>query len=74
MRNLLNFVVRNGCLIDEYKDFKQIIRRLIEVKISKDNSLDEIELTKLDVYACIKYLDDKSLSLVFRNEEKSILN
>ncbi|HDL6942160.1 TPA: SIR2 family protein [Yersinia enterocolitica] len=73
LRNLLNFVVRNGCLIDEYKDFKQIIRRLIEVKISKDNSLDEIELTKLDVYACIKYLDDKSLSLVFRNEEKKYL-
>ncbi|WP_410968445.1 hypothetical protein, partial [Salmonella sp. SAL04281] len=62
--NLIIFVVKNGCLIDVYKEFKDVIRKFIEIKIIKDSDKDEISLTRLELYSCIKYIDNKTLSLI----------
>ncbi len=71
--NLIIFVLKNGCLIDVYKEFKDVIRKFIEIKIIKDASKSELFLTKLELYSCIKYIDDKTLSLLLRKEDKKLL-
>ncbi|EJV2006669.1 hypothetical protein N6J29_004702, partial [Escherichia coli] len=72
--NLIIFVVKNGCLIDVYKEFKDVIRKFIEIKIIKDSDKDEISLTRLELYSCIKYIDNKTLSLILRKEDKKLLS
>lgn len=71
--NLIIFVLKNGCLIDVYKEFKDIIRKFIEIKIIKYSDKRELILTKLELYSCIKYIDDKTLSLILRKEDKKLL-
>ncbi|ELN1676025.1 hypothetical protein Q1G96_003918, partial [Salmonella enterica subsp. enterica serovar Uganda] len=71
--NLIIFVLKNGCLIDVYKEFKDIIRKFIEIKIIKDSDKSEISLTKLELYSCIKYVDNKTLSLILKKEDKKLL-
>lgn len=68
--NLIIFVLKNGCLIDVYKEFKDVIRKVIEIKIVKNSGKNELYLTKLELYSCIKYIDEKTLTLLLRKEDK----
>ncbi|HHZ7489332.1 TPA: SIR2 family protein [Citrobacter freundii] len=68
--NLIIFVLKNGCLIDVYKEFKDVIRKVIEIKIIKNSGKNELYLTKLELYSCIKYIDEKTLTLLLRKEDK----
>ncbi|EPF6994200.1 SIR2 family protein [Salmonella enterica subsp. enterica serovar Poona] len=68
--NLIIFVLKNGCLIDVYKEFKEVIRKVIEIKIIKNAGKNELSLTKLELYSCIKYIDEKTLTLLLRKEDK----
>ncbi|ECU9463890.1 hypothetical protein CKH02_21105, partial [Salmonella enterica subsp. enterica serovar Bareilly] len=68
--NLIIFVLKNGCLIDVYKEFKDVIRKVIEIKIIKNAGKNELSLTKLELYSCIKYIDEKTLTLLLRKEDK----
>ncbi|ENW0966159.1 SIR2 family protein [Salmonella enterica] len=68
--NLIIFVLKNGCLIDVYKEFKDVIRKVIEIKIIKNAGKNELSLTKLELYSCIKYIDEKTLTLILRKEDK----
>ncbi|WP_240346832.1 SIR2 family NAD-dependent protein deacylase [Pectobacterium brasiliense] len=68
--NLIIFVLKNGCLIDVYKEFKDVIRKVIEIKIIKNAGKGELSLTKLELYSCIKYIDEKTLALLLRKEDK----
>ncbi|HEG0621627.1 TPA: SIR2 family protein [Yersinia enterocolitica] len=68
LKNLINFIHNNGCLIDIYTDFKHVVRKLIEVKIASNIKNSEINLSKIDIYSCIKYIDLKSLKIIFRKE------
>ncbi|EBJ0905505.1 SIR2 family protein [Salmonella enterica] len=68
--NLIIFVLKNGCLIDVYKEFKEVIRKVIEIKIIKNAGKNELSLTKLELYSCIKYIDKKTLTLLLRKEDK----
>lgn len=68
--NLIIFVLKNGCLIDIYKEFKDVIRKVIEIKIIKNAGKNELSLTKLELYSCIKYIDEKTLTLLLRKEDK----
>ncbi|EEP8162568.1 hypothetical protein HCM42_005049 [Salmonella enterica subsp. enterica] len=68
--NLIIFVLKNGCLIDVYKEFKDVIRKVIEIKIIKNAGKNDLSLTKLELYSCIKYIDEKTLTLLLRKEDK----
>ncbi|ECZ8149673.1 hypothetical protein F8601_14800 [Salmonella enterica] len=68
--NLIIFVLKNGCLIDVYKEFKDVIRKVIEIKIIKNAGKNELSLTKLELYSCIKYINEKTLTLLLRKEDK----
>lgn len=71
LKNLINFITGNGCLIDIYLDFKHLVRKLIEIKIANSSKMIFIELNKTDIYSCIRYLDKKTLKIIFRKEDKS---
>lgn len=71
--NLIIFVLKNGCLIDVYKEFKDVIRKVIEIKIIKNAGKNELSLTKLELYSCIKYIDEKTLTLLLRKEDKKLI-
>ena len=71
LKNLINFSSINGCLIDAYLDFKHLVRKLLEVKIANDSKNGFIELSKVEIYACIRYLDIKTLRIIFKREDKS---
>lgn len=68
LKNLINFTNKNGCLIDIYTDYKYVIRKLIEVKISSNIKNIELNLNKIEIYSCIKYMDLKSLNVIFKKE------
>lgn len=74
LENLMIFILKNGCLVDIYKEFKDIIRKVIEIKIIRMNTTTELPLTKLEVYACIKYIDNKTLSFIFRKDDGHSIN
>ncbi|HEB7434848.1 TPA: hypothetical protein R0658_004512, partial [Salmonella enterica subsp. enterica serovar Hvittingfoss] len=38
-----------------------------------DSDKSEISLTKLELYSCIKYVDNKTLSLILKKEDKKLL-
>ncbi|CNL10140.1 usg protein [Yersinia intermedia] len=69
--NLMVFVLKNGCLIDVYREFRDVIRKFIEIKIVKNNCKNELFLTKLELYSCIKHIDSKTLSLIFKKEDNA---
>lgn len=62
LRNVMLFILKNGCLIDVYKEFKDIARKFIEVKFIKNRPDNEVLLDRLDLYVCIKYFDNKILT------------
>ncbi|EJD1297245.1 hypothetical protein M1J92_003801, partial [Salmonella enterica] len=49
---------------------KDVIRKVIEIKIIKNAGKNELSLTKLELYSCIKYVDEKTLTLLLRKEDK----
>lgn len=73
LRNLMHFVLSNGCLIDEYIEFKHLILKFIQIKITKQKSEGNITLNRVELFSCIKYLKNDRLSSLFNRHEKSPL-
>ncbi|WP_456311485.1 SIR2 family protein [Serratia proteamaculans] len=71
LKNLINFTNLNGCLIDVYSDFKYLVRKLLEVKIAKNSKQEFIELSKVELYSCIRYLDIKTLKIIFKKDDRT---
>lgn len=71
LKNLIKFSIVNGCLIDVYLDFKHLVRKLLEVKIANNSKSFFVELSKVEIYSCIRYLDIKTLKIIFKKEGKS---
>lgn len=69
--NLLIFNLKNGCLIDAYKEFKDVIRKFIEIKIIKGLENNELKLTRLELYSCIRYIENKNLYFIFTTNDKT---
>lgn len=68
--NIINFIIKNGCLLDEYKEFRYAISKFIELKIIKQYKNNHLELTKVELYSCIKYLKNKELVKLMKNKNK----
>lgn len=71
LRNVMIFILKNGCLIDVYKEFKDISRKFIEIKFIRNHPNNKIQLDRLDLYVCIKYFDNKILTHLLMNENSS---
>lgn len=65
--NLVNFVMKNGFLIDVYKEFRYAINKFIQIIITKQKKEDCITLKKEELFSCIKYIESKKLREYFKN-------
>ncbi|HDX9021743.1 TPA: SIR2 family protein [Klebsiella oxytoca] len=65
--NLVNFVMKNGFLIDVYKEFRYAINKFIQIIITKQKKEDRITLKKEELFSCIKYIEIKKLREYFKN-------
>jgi len=63
--NLLYFILGNGLAIEKYTEFKTIIEYFINISITRQIQEDNIILNKLEVYSCIKYINEKDLKVIF---------
>lgn len=73
--NLVNFVMKNGFLIDVYKEFRYAINKFIQIIITKQKKEDCITLKKEELFSCIKYIESKKLREYFKNKRnKSYLS
>lgn len=58
-------------MIDAYKEFKDVIRKFIEIKIIKGLENNELKLTRLELYSCIRYIENKNLYFIFTTNDKT---
>ena len=66
--NLVNFVMKNGFLIDVYKEFRYAINKFIQIIITKQKKEDSITLKKEELFSCIKYIETKKLREYFKSK------
>ncbi len=64
--NFLNFVLANRIMIDDYSEFKFINRFYLKISLIRQSINSKATLTKLELYAGIKYLDFNELSDLFK--------
>lgn len=67
--NLVNFVMKNGFLIDSYKEFIYAINKFIQIIITKQKNEDRIFLKKEELFSCIKYIENKKLREYFKSKK-----
>lgn len=64
-KNLLLFVNNNYLCIDIYTDFKNLQKEFIKATLTRQFRDKYKTLDKFELYACIKYLDNKELKIIF---------
>ena len=67
--NLVNFVMKNGFLIDAYKEFRYAINKFIQIIITKQKNEDRIALKKEELFSCVKYIENKKLREYFKSKK-----
>ncbi|QRG79212.1 SIR2 family protein [Citrobacter sp. R56] len=67
--NIVNFVMKNGFLIDVYKEFRYATNKFIQIIITKQKNSDSINLKKEELFSCIKYIEQKKLREYFKNKK-----
>jgi hypothetical protein len=65
-KNLVNFVLINKIMIEDYLEYKNINKYFVQIAINRQFLKENVSLNKIELYSCIKY---------FRYEElKSLLD
>lgn len=62
--NLINFVLRNKIMIEDYKEYKSINKSFVNIALIRQIQQDTVTLSKIELYSCIKYIDYKDLRLL----------
>jgi hypothetical protein len=71
--NLLNFVLSNKIMIENYSEFKQINKNYVEIALLRQIQNEKIILIRQEIYSCIKYIENEELTNMLKEyyEEKS---
>jgi len=62
--NLVNFVLRNKIMIENFNEYKSINESFVNIALIRQVQKDTITLSKTELYSCIKYIDYKELRLL----------
>ncbi len=62
--NLLNFIFRNKIMLENYGEFRKINKSFVEIAIIRQIQENDVSLSKIELYTCIKYFDHKELKLL----------
>jgi len=71
--NLLNFVLSNKIMIENYSEFKQINKNYVEIALLRQVQNENTILIRPEIYSCIKYIDKEELTNMLKEyyEEES---
>jgi NAD-dependent SIR2 family protein deacetylase len=66
-RNLVEFVLKNKLMVEEYSEYRSINRDFVKISIIRQGAQKEkVVLSKIEVYSCIKYFEFKDLFELLR--------
>lgn len=63
--NLVNFVLKNKIMIEDYNEYKSINKSFISIALIRQIQKETVTLSKTELYSCIKYIDYKDLRILF---------
>lgn len=64
-KNLVLFVLRNQMFIESYPQYRTINKNFIKISLVRQFQNEKVTLSKIELYTCIKYLDDEELKSLF---------
>jgi hypothetical protein len=62
--NLMNFVMSNKIMIENFQEFKKINRNFVEIALLRQTQKEDTIFTRPEIYACIRYFDIDELKLL----------
>ncbi len=62
--NLVNFVLKNKIMIENYDEYKSINESFVNIALIRQIQQETVTLSKTELYSCIKYIDYKDLRLL----------
>ena len=68
--NLINFVLTNKIMIEDYSEYKIINKNFVEIALIRQIQSSKIILTRPEVYSCIKYFSSDELKTLFQDYYK----
>lgn len=63
--NLIYFVLGNGIAVERYNEFLRIMTYFIKIAVIRQCQQETIQLNKLELYSCIRYIKYEDLKDVF---------
>ncbi|SHG94773.1 NAD-dependent protein deacetylase, SIR2 family [Flavobacterium micromati] len=63
--NLVNFVLKNKIMIEDYNEYKSINKSFVSIALIRQIQKETVTLSKTELYSCIKYIDYKDLRILF---------
>ena len=72
--NLVNYVLKNKIMIEDYNEYKSINKSFVKIALIRQVQKETVTLSKTELYSCIKYIDYKELRLLldeFYNKDSS---
>lgn len=64
-KSLLNFVIGNFLLVENYREFISSIELFLKTTIIRSETMKTIRLNKYEIFSAIKYFDNKKVSSLF---------
>ena len=68
--NLINFVLSNKIMVEDFSEFKKTNRNFIEIALLRQTQDDNAILIRPELYSCIKYLNFDELKSLFQEYYK----
>lgn len=68
--NLMYFVLGNGIAVEKYNEFLRIMTYFIKIAVIRQFQQDDIQLNKLELYSCIRYIKYEDLKDIFADCDK----
>lgn len=69
--NLIYFVLGNNIAVEKYTEFLRIMTYFVKIAVIRQFQQDNIRLSKLELYSCIKYVSYENLQTIFYDLAKN---
>jgi hypothetical protein len=66
-KNLVNFILKNNILIEDYTEYKKINKMFVEISLLRQTQKNVITLAKTEIYSCVKYIALEDLKILFND-------
>ena len=67
LKNLINFILKNGIYVDNYSLYRDICQNYVKISFLQQYDKQAITLGKTELYVCIKYFSSEDLQHLFKD-------